>query len=247
MDFNYLKKNLLSRQPKPECEDQLVALVTSPTEDTRVKEGRVFFLGDFSARFLENIARNICHQHSSEILGEYFEFISAEDTIKKIPYHKVSLFKHESRLDTYVARITARHFTNEQQKHTKYLSKHTQFDTYRVEISGDDDFSQDEVTDNSWFALLIANEEQSFFSANNINLITKLNIALSQLEDRDRLVLQLVVLNDVPLIDAFDELLPYMKLKKPLESFTKKERQDTVSRLKNRALDRLTRKMNELL
>lgn len=246
MDFNSLKKNLLSRQPKPEYEDQLVNLVTSMTEDMKVKEGRDFFIGDFSARFLENIARNICHQHRNDILGEYFEFISAEDSINKIPYHKVYLFKHQSRLDTYVARITARYFTDEQKKHTKYLSSHVQFDTYRTDINGDDDFSHDEVNDNSWFALLIANEEQSLYSSNNIQLITKLNIALSQLEDRDRLAIQLVIINDVPLIEAFDELLPYMTFKKPVEMLSKKERQDAVSRLKNRALARLTNKMNEL-
>lgn len=94
---------------------------------------------------------------------------------------------------------------------------------------------------------MIADEDFSFFSANNIETITKLNIALSQLDDRDRLVIQLVELNDVPLIEAFDELLPYMSFKKPVETLTRKDRQDAVSRLNNRALERLAKKINALL
>ncbi|MCM1317198.1 MAG: hypothetical protein NC241_03360 [Bacteroides sp.] len=249
MDIQYLKKNLLSRQPDAECEDTLVSLVTSPEATPSVKEARDFFVDGFSARFLDNIARNICRLERADILGEYYEFISADGGATPTPYYKVSLYKrkNDSRLDTYVARITARHFTDAQKKHTRYLSSHTPFDSFRTEINADDDFSKDEVTDNSWFALLIADEDFSFFSANNIETITKLNIALSQLDDRDRLVIQLVELNDVPLIEAFDELLPYMSFKKPVKTLTRKDRQDAVSRLNNRALERLAKKINALL
>ncbi len=226
MDIQYLKKNLLSRQPDAECEDTLVSLVTSADATPSVKEARDFFVDGFSARFLDNIARNICHL--ADILGEYYEFISADGGATPTPYYKVSLYKrkNDSRLDTYVARITARHFTDAQKKHTRYLSSHTPFDSFRTEINADDDFSKDDVTDNSWFALLIADEDFSFFSANNIETITKLNIAL---------------------IEAFDELLPYMSFKKPVETLTRKDRQDAVSRLNNRALDRLAKKINALL
>lgn len=105
MDIQYLKKNLLSRQPDAECEDTLVSLVTSADATPSVKEARDFFVDGFSARFLDNIARNICHLERADILGEYYEFISADGGATPTPYYKVSLYKrkNDSRLDTYVA------------------------------------------------------------------------------------------------------------------------------------------------
>lgn len=241
-----IKTNLLTKRPCSDYEDMLVELVTSKYEQKDVSDARDFFLKDFSAPFLKYIATNIVKVEPDDILSDYYLFISSAGGKDLKPYYKVSLFKrnNDACLQSYVSTITTRHFVDLQKKEIKKNPL-----AHSVEIPGSsssDENSEKHVIDLVWFELLLADNAITF-SGNDTKLINRVNTALSKLSYREQLIIKFTVMDDMPLIDAFDELIPYIAPQRPLEAIDRKDRQTAMSVLKGRALENLRNEFYKLV
>lgn len=206
-----------------------------------------YFLGEFSIPFLDYIGREIMKveeyyinnawHYYPNISEDYFEFIGAK-FIEGIPtWHKVSLYKglknkgtKEARLYTYINTITVRHFIALKKKKDK--NKEKSFDDMLESLSTSilkeyDGFDE----------ILLKEDPQEY---------KELDIAWGKLSQKDQLILKYLVIEELDPLEIFDEMIQYVQTTIDPMSFTKKQKQDAMSLMKQRAKKHLRELIIEL-
>lgn len=192
-----------------------------------------YFIGEFSNPFLDYIGAEIMKRdgiyingvlrHYPSICGEYYEFIGAR-FIGNIPeWHKVDLYKgkNDSRLYSYVNTITVRFFVELRKKELKK-----------------EEFSFISLSENENISILLKYDGFDADSLENRET-SEIDWAWNQLPERDRLILQYLVIEERKAIDVFDLMIPYIKMTTSPDLLSVKQRQDAMSLLKQRAKNHL--------
>ena len=245
MDMNSCRKALLGRNQAADAEDWLIDNVCR-------KEGfhpttalaRNFLLDEFSRPFLESLSQHLYGTGYREILGPYYEYISAEGGENKIPYYKVGCFKrkYDSKLRSYLSTITARHFT-------KLRAKELEREREQISIEASDkiksNFWECDLKENEWFGLLLIDDSAENDTIHNQLLWSKVEKAMQSLPERERRVLQLTVMDKAPGLEVFEELAQHMNSKRNQADMTDKDKQQAVAVLKNHAIAHLTKLMKK--
>lgn len=240
MEYNLkvIKENIESKRPNLSYEQEFIRRISQTKTNRQCEEARNYFLKDFSLPILLYISTNLYHQTSwEEIFGEYYEFISKENKESHTPYYKVTLYskQKDTTLRKYITVITTRYFVDEKIKEDKLNGNMISIDsasTYCENKSGNT------VIENPWFNLLIGNKGDD--ESNDIKPETyqKIDYVLSKLPERETKAIELMVMDDLSALEAFEELEPYLQrnAKTPTSTWTKKQKQDAMSLLKGRAL-----------
>lgn len=206
-----------------------------------------YFLGEFSIPFLDYIGREIMKEEDyyidnewhyyPNISGDYYQFIGAEFKDDKPTWHKVSLYKgiknkgtKEARLYTYINTITVRHFIALKKKKDK--NKEKSFDDMLESLNTSilkeyDGFDE----------ILLEDDPQEY---------KELDIAWSKLSQKDQLILKYLVIEELNPLEIFDEMILYAQTTIDPMSFTKKQKQDAMSLMKQRAKEHLRKLIIEL-
>ena len=196
-----------------------------------------YFLDEFSRPFLDYIGGEIMKRdgvcmhniwcYYPTVYAEYFEFIGAR-FIEKIPeWHKVSLYKgiknnggKDARLYTYINTITVRYFIAIKKKEDKIK-----------EIVGDNLLETVDVNilkEYDGFDEIVLEEEAYHEDA-------ALKWAWERLEKREQLILQYLVIEGLKPLDVFDTMVSYINTNLNPQLYSKKQKQDAMSLLKQRA------------
>lgn len=223
--------NYLIKQQTVECDLEIARRVENNEE-----QAVHYFLGEFSIPFLNYIGKEIMKNEGiyingtlhfyPSITGRYYEFIGAP-FIENIPrWHKVSLYKgiknkgpKEARLYTYINTITVRHFIALKKQQNKIAEKNIDNTPESLSISilkeydGFDEISLEE--DNPKYK--------------------ELDAAWTELPQRDKLILKYLVMEERNPLEIFDEMILYVETTIPLEQYTKKQKQNAMSIMKQRA------------
>lgn len=243
IDISDYKRQLLGSRPSQEAEDWLIDKVCSKDDlEASVSLIRGFFLNEFSRPFLDYLSQHLYGKPYGEILGPYFEFISAEGGKDSIPYYKVHCFsrKKNSHLKSYVGTITARHFTNIRAKEAAKENIHVSIDASDKVKSN---FFGEDLKENEWFSLLIAEKDVREDSFAHKLLWAKVLKAMEKLSPRERKVLQLTVMDTMTGLEAFEELADEMNSKKDQNTMSAKDKQKAIAVLKFQAIAHLRKLM----
>lgn len=206
-----------------------------------------YLLDEFSRPFLDYIGGEIMKREGCYVNGmlcyypsvstEFFEFIGAK-FIEGVPtWHKVFLYKgiknkgtKEARLYTYINTITVRHFIALKKKQDKNKEK-----------------SFDDMLESLTVSIL---KEYDGFDEISLTEDPKeykeLDIAWSKLPKRDQLILKYLVIEELDPLEIFDEMIQYVQTTIDPKQFTKKQKQDAMSLMKQRAKDHLRKLIVEL-
>lgn len=244
MDINTCKVELLGKKPSHEAEDWLVSHVCHYDErNALVVLCRNFLLDEFSRPFLESLSQHLYGRGAEELMGAYFDFISPAGGEAKIPYYKVHCFsrKRDSKLRSYLATITARHFTNVRSKEVAKERMETRIDASDKIKSN---FWEFDLKENEWFSLLLSEDRSESGSIYDKMLFLRLEKALGQLPERERKVLQLTVMDNLTGLEAFEELAEFMNSKRDQAKMDAKAKQQAVAVLKFQAIAHLRKLMN---
>lgn len=169
-----------------------------------------YFLTTVCRRILKHISLNIYkHDNDNELWGEFYEFISRNnwDVLRKWEN------KNGASLYTYLAYCATNHFVKKQLKEKKMRE---QF----ISISTLDIYEQ--------FAN-ISNEENADIPTRQIWN------AFNMLNERDRKILQLLVIDGYSIMEAAPQIWEYIKSKSTLEETDPKRVQCTIAMAKHRA------------
>ncbi len=243
MNLNICKLELLGKKPSYEAEDWLVFNVCQSDErNALVILCRNFLLDEFSRPFLESLSQHLYGKGANELMGAYFDFISPTGGEAKIPYYKVYCFsrKRDSKLRSYLATITARHFTNIRAKEVAKERMETSIDASDKIKSN---IWESDLKENEWFSLLLSEERSESGSIYDRMLFLRLEKAMSQLPERERRVLQLTVMDNLSGLEAFEELSGLMNSKRDQTIMSKTEKQKAVAVLKFQAIAHLRKLM----
>lgn len=243
VNLNTCKSELLGKNPSHEAEDWLVSNVCQYDErDALVLLCRNFLLDEFSRPFLESLSQHLYGKGANELMGAYFDFISPIGGDAKIPYYKVHCFsrKRDSKLRSYLATITARHFTNLRSKEVAKERMETSIDAAdRIKSN----FWESDLKENEWFSLLLSEDRSDYDSVYDKILLSRLGKAMSQLPERERKVLQLTVMDNLTGLEAFEELAGYMNSKRDQAKMGIKDKQKAIAVLKFQAIAHLRKLM----
>ena len=191
-----------------------------------------YYLGDYSKDIVSYIEANIVH-HS--ILTEYYFFLSDPlDSNREPTWHRVSLYdgRRGSSLYTYTSNISFRHFCRQAAKERKQANKHV------------------ELLDFLDYESLIQCDFANYDDENHEEMKNRARMAYSRLSERDKQAINVLVIKKMHWSKAFDALCPYLNPKtygefdtreKVLASWSNKQKQDAMSLLKGRAIERLQR------
>lgn len=243
MNLNTCKLELLGKKPSHEAEDWLVSNVCQSDErNALVVLCRNFLLDEFSRPFLESLSQHLYGKSASELMGAYFDFISPIGGEAKIPYYKVHCFsrKRDSKLRSYLATITARHFTNIRAKEVAKERMETSIDASDKINSN---FWEPDLKENEWFSLLLSEDRSESDSVYDKILFSRLEKAMRQLPERERRVLQLTVMDNLTGLEAFEELSGFMNNKREQAIMSKTDKQKAVAVLKFQAISHLRKLM----
>lgn len=245
MDITQCRRALLGKGTSPEAEDWLIEQVCRREQFNPTGAlCRNFLLDDFSRPFLESLSRHLYGEGYGEIMGPYYEFISAEGGDARIPYYKVYCFKRkrDSMLRSYLSTITARHFTKQRARELARERSHVSMDASdKIKTN----FWECDLKENEWFALLLSEDSYREVATDEEELRSRLHEAIGRLPEKERKVIQLTVLDDASGLEAFEELAPYLKSKKSQDAMSDLEKQRAVAVLKRRAIDHLAKLMKK--
>lgn len=199
----------------------------------------LYFLGEFSRPFLNYIGKGIMKYDGCYIDGvlsyypcvssAYYEFIGAE-FLENIPtWHKVALYRgankkgKEARLSSYINTITVRHFIDVKKRLDKNRIKRLEDmpETLSISILKDYD-GFDEIS--------LEDDNPRF---------EELSSAWKKLPKKYQLILKYLIIEKRESLEIFDEMIQYTRTTIPLEEFTRKQKQDAMSLLKQYAKRRL--------
>lgn len=190
-----------------------------------------YYVGDYSKDIVSYIESYIIHR---SILSEYYEFLCEPIDLNKIPkWHRVSLYEGRSgsSLYTYTSNISSRFFCRQALKERNNEENNVQlldyFD-YETLIKYDiEDIEDDDV--------IKENKK-------------RIREAFEKLCVRDRLVIKELVIKKNHWSKAFEVLSPYLNPRphgiydtkeKIIESWSNKQKQDAISLMKGRAIEKL--------
>lgn len=217
-----------------------------------------FFFGDFSRPFLSIIANKIAHEKSyRDILGFYYDFVS-EPIIESeqgvnIPHFKLLtgyIGQRGAHLYTYVMVCTWRKaikYFDRKKPGSLVLGGNTSFDfedTIQglVESSEDKQYRDKQDADFGWEILNAFLYEDIGIDEEHQARIKKVKKAFNWLQEKDRKVLQYVVIEDKSGLETFELMKQYLQFKSDkidVENWDDKKKQDRVSLWKIRAIERL--------
>lgn len=186
-----------------------------------------FYLKNIGFPIIRHIESSITHY---DITAEYYMFLSYpyDTEQERACWHRVELYKGiNCLLSTYTSNISCRHFCKEVNKEKKKKAK------------------EGDLLEFVDYESLLRCEETPDDSDNiQIRCVRE---AYKMLNERDRMVLQCLIIKNMSALEAFPVLAPFIS-PRPKEgltseevkmSWTNKQRQDAMSLLKGRALDRL--------
>lgn len=236
ISFGVIKKGVIGKHPDLLLENEFVRRIVMINHCPQGEEARSFFLGDYSSPILGYVAKSVyCNEFYQELLGEYYEFISKEN--KQIPYYKLTLYSsfNNSTLRNYITVITVRYFVNLKKKEDNIDKQTSSIDgasTITTKENGNN------VIENPWFNILISNRtnnDESSFSAESYK---KIEYVFSKLPERDVKIIQLMIMDDLSGLEAFEELKEELKetARIPISTWSVKQKQDAMALLKGRAL-----------
>lgn len=222
-----LKELLLQRDIEAELE--LVQRILE--QDAKAID---FFLNHYSVPVLDYIGKSIfgwkptihidgSMSYCDNLMTDYYSFIAHPFLPDGKPtWRPLSLFesKNNAHLYSYLSTITVRYFYNNRKK-------------YQDEEKKDNYLS--ERIDNIALHKYIQEETDDFGSYSD-----RVLSALQKLNERDRLTLELLVIQEVDSLEAFEELKPYINARStiPPEQWDNKRKQDAVGQIRRRAEDR---------
>lgn len=186
-----------------------------------------YFLTVFSRPMLEYIGKNIMHRtgifangalaYSPSVYGEYYDFISSPIANSIPQWRKLELYKGKARLNSYVTTITVRHFI-------KLRNKELEDPMKKNSVSLQENPSVE--------TLIMYND----FDGESLSFQTEeLKWAWSNLSEKDREILNVLVIDEVPPIEAFDTLIKYVDRATPHSLLSVQQKQTIMSLLKHRA------------
>lgn len=188
-------------------DQELVERLTAIPADEKLFH---FFLTKICRKILRHISANICNNKSEkELWGEFYEFISNND------WDVLRKWKNRNgaSLSTYLAYCTTNHFVRKQLKEKQSCKLF-------VSISSQETYEQ--------FAQ-ISNEEERHYSNPQIWK------AFNMLNERDRTILQLLVIDGHSIMEAAPQIWEYIKSKSALNETDPKRVQCTIAMAKHRA------------
>lgn len=186
-----------------------------------------YYLGKMSIKIIQRINK-LMNQDS---YAEYYIYLSSpfNEETQSAEWHKVSLYKalNDCTLKTYTSSISCRHFYKLANKEKKMKNSETELLEYK-----------------DYDALLMCDQAESDDDDIRLKWMKK---AFQALKERDQLILQYLVIEKIPSIEAYDKLEhlihPIPKDGKTSDevkaSWDIKRRQDAISLMKGYALDRL--------
>lgn len=217
-----------------------------------------FFFGVFSKPFLEDFAIWIAHEKSyRDLLGFYYEFISApiveESNGMGVPQFKCLRqydFRRGAHLYTYVMVCTYRQVVRCYRKKKPgdiVVGRNASLEDevtllQRLKCKDWDDFLHSNNADIGWEILcsFFADEDESELSFEMRK--KRMKKAFDWLQEKDKKVLKLTVLEGKTGLEVFERLKSYVKPTREgddVDEWSDKKKQDTVSGWKTRAMKRL--------
>ena len=178
-----------------------------------------YFFGTKCRQFLQFIAASIFECEAETLLGEFYDFVSRND------WHLLRSFDASkgASLNTYLSRCTIRHFLELKRKKEKEMTvRHSIEERSIVEELNSFTIEQEDEQPNVWRAF-------------------------ERLNERDRIILKALVLENRNSIEIADEIWPYIKSKESdWHKLPIKRVQDTIAILKRRALLSLMIELKEI-
>lgn len=251
LSFQELKKGILSRR------DLSFDFEFARRVVERMEPESEFFFGEFSIPFLQSIAVSVVHANSyRDILGFYYDFVSAplteDENGIEVPYFKVLRSydgRHGAHLFSYLMSITRREAISVYCKPKRgdlVVGRSRPFDFERaflkkINCENEEAFLSAENEEIGWEILNAFFYEDVESEEEHLIRIQKIKKAFGWLQEKDQLVLQYLVIDEMSGLKAFDLLMSYLQPKKAgmVEFWSKKKKQDTMSLWKTRALAHL--------
>lgn len=193
-------------------------LLSTPTDERGVN----YFFEIKCRDFLRYISSNILYSSDKrEILGEFYEFISAND------WHVLRLYKgrNEASLGSYLSQCAVRYFT---------ATKNRDKAIIKIDIDSPDIIKE--------LSLFTSEEEE------DESLQPPVWKAFAKLNERDQTILRLIIIEDKSALEAADTIWPFVKSdNKDWRSLPSKRVQDTIAMLKRRALLALSLELKNII
>ncbi len=187
------------------CDKELIERITAPIADSRLHE---YFFYVKCAPFLKYLSRKLYGSNDITILtGEFYEFIANDNWAVLRKWEK----RNEASLYSYIARCATNYFVNKEIAEKKRMDKEAlASDPGIIELL--QSFSED-----------TEDESLPVWKAYNM------------LNERDREVLRLLVIEEHQVLTVAKELWKYVDSKQDISQLTPKRIQGTISMIKHRA------------
>lgn len=172
------------------------------------------------APFLQYIAKNIMNTDQVEsIMGEFYEFLQKDDWYVLRKYRAAN----GASLSTFLARCTLNYFCKQKHKEEKMSGMYIYYDDITAQLET--------------------------FAATSDEMTMDLPVlkAFDSLSERNKIILQLLVINEQSAIEAADTIWKLTRSKeRDWHKLPLKRVQSTISMMKQRAIYELLEKLNEV-
>lgn len=251
LPFQELKKGILSRR------DLSFDFEFARRVIERMEPESEFFFGEFSIPFLQSIAASVAHANSyRDLLGFYYDFVSApltedENGIEVPSFQALRSYKgrNGAHLYSYLMSITWRHAVYVYRKPKRgdlIVGRTRPFDFERaflnkIHCEDQEAFITAENKEIGWEILNAFFYEEAESEQEHRIRLEKIKKGFDWLQEKDRLVLQYLVIDEMTGLKAFDLLKSFLrpKMAGTVELWSDKKKQDTMSLWKTRALAHL--------
>lgn len=172
------------------------------------------------APFLQYIAKNIMNTDQVEsIMGEFYEFLQKDDWYVLRKYRAAN----GASLSTYLARCTLNYFCKQKHKEDKQACQYVYYDDIATQLE----------------TFAATNEEKAM----DLPVLK----AFDNLSERNKIILQLLVIKEQSAIEAADVIWKLTRSKeRDWHKLPAKRVQSTISMMKQRAIYELLEKLNEV-